>query len=93
MDNTVYTITYKGKGVSLNAFYSQGHWHKRNAIKNEYGAIFRSLLQEAKVPKLDKFNMVIRYNSRHDLDNIVGMSKILVDTMKKKKDDKGNVLS
>ena len=73
---------YTGKGVSLNQFYSQGHWSKRSRIKNQYKEIFEELLKGGKIKWMDQFSLLILYNSRHDCDNIVGLSKIFIDTLK-----------
>lgn len=77
-----FNVLYEGQGVSLNKFYSQGHWSVRNNIKNKYKPIITLLLKEAKVPKMDEFGLVIEYNSRHDPDNVTGMEKLFVDSMK-----------
>lgn len=74
-------ITYKGPGISLNDFYSQGHWHKRVGIKNKYSAIFRDLIEKAGVEKLDQYSLLCIYNSRHDPSNISGMIKLFEDTL------------
>lgn len=76
------TICYKGKGVSINQFYSQGHWTTRNNIKKEYKPIFEKMIEEKEVPKMNEFALLIRYNSRHDPDNVTGMEKIFVDSLK-----------
>lgn len=79
----VISFTYKGAGLSLNKFYSQGHWTDRNSVKQEYKAIFQNILKQAKGKYyFEKFYLLIFYNSRHDVDNVVGMEKVFVDTMK-----------
>lgn len=75
-------IEYKGKALSLNDFYSQGHWSKRSSVKNKYKAIFTALIEDSPLAWMDKFYLIITYNSRHDPDNVVGMEKIFVDTLK-----------
>jgi hypothetical protein len=77
-------ISYQGKGVSLNKFYKQGHWTTRSTLKNQYFEIFDKLFVENKdLTWLNSFYLVIFYNSRHDVDNVTGMSKVFVDALKK----------
>jgi len=79
----VISFTYKGEGLSLNKFYSQGHWRTRANAKTEYKLIFENIISKAKGKYFfDRFYMVIFYNSRHDVDNVIGMEKVFVDTMK-----------
>lgn len=79
----VISFTYRGPGLSLNKFYSQGHWTERNNAKQEFKGIFENILKQAKGKYyFERFYMVIFYNSRHDVDNVVGMEKVFVDTMK-----------
>ena len=88
----VVTITYQGPGVSLNKFYSQGHWGTRSAIKKKYRKIFDTLFaQEEKLIWMDEYALVIMYNSRHDLDNVVGMEKVFVDALKQETNKDGVV--
>ena len=82
--------TYIGKGVSLNEFYSQGHWYKRKQIVQKYHAIFNKMLEESDTPRLSNYVIVVLYNSRHDPDNVVGMEKLFVDALKD--DDKTDEL-
>lgn len=84
MDKFCWKIKYQGKAPSLNDWYSGKHWYKRMETKQHYGKIFEDLLEEAGVERMDKFQISILFNSRLDTDNVVGLSKILVDTMKGK---------
>ncbi len=77
-----YKLTYCGKGVSLNQYYSGGHWSKRAKLKNTYKEIFLNLLDNIKISKMDKFVLVMFFNSRHDTDNVIGLEKLFVDTLK-----------
>jgi len=85
-----YTIKYKGKPFSLNDIYvsgnSKGAFWKRKNIKDKYGKIFEDLLEEAhsqdKLKHFERFYLCIFYNSRHDVDNIVGMGKVFADTLR-----------
>lgn len=79
----VVEIEYKGQGVSLNKFYSQGHWSTRNNIKNKYKKIFRTLfLQSKDLQWMNRYSLIIFFNSRHDTDNVVGMCKVFMDSLK-----------
>jgi hypothetical protein len=77
-----YTIVYEGTIVSNNEFYAGVHWTKRNTIKNDYSLVFLNLLTRAKVQPFTQFNLKIRFNSRHDCDNVVATAKIFIDTLK-----------
>ena len=83
-----YEIVYQGAVTSLNDTNGQG-WHKRHAATKKFEKIFTILMLEAKFKKIDKFRLDVRYNSAHDCDNIVFISKVMVDSMKGKyiKDD------
>lgn len=84
-----YTITYTGKLVSNNQFYSAGHWAIRSAMKNKWIAIYQKLCIEAKMKPFKAFDLHITINSKHDLDNATGNAKFLADAIKGKyiKDD------
>lgn len=87
----VFKVVYVGKGVSLNDYYTSGHWSKRANLKNKYKKIFTELLEKSEMEKVDKFSILVRYNSRHDVDNVTGLEKLFVDTLKGtyiKEDDK-----
>lgn len=91
--NEVATIIYTGRGVSLNKFYSQGHWSTRSNIKNIYRKIFIKLLDENKdIRWIDKYFLSIYYNSAHDPDNVIGMEKVFTDSLKQEKDRSGNII-
>lgn len=78
-----YTITYKGKAISLNDFYSSSHWHKRSSIKKKFKPLLRELIsKEIGSDFLEEWALIIEYNSRHDPDNVTGMSKLLVDALR-----------
>ena len=76
-------IVYVGKGVSFNTIYSQGTWYTRSSIKKKFRKIFTTLLLENKdIRFIDKYVIDVRYNSRHDPDNIVAMEKMFIDTLR-----------
>jgi hypothetical protein len=76
------TVLYQGKGFSLNDLYSQGHWKKRSSLKNNYSFIFKALMKEARLEFMDSFYLMVVYNSRLDVDNVSGMAKVFVDSLK-----------
>lgn len=84
-----YTITYTGKLVSNNQFYSAGHWAIRSALKNKWIAIYSTLCSEAKMKPFIAFDLSVIFNARLDIDNATANVKFLVDSLKGKyiKDD------
>ena len=80
-------LTYTGKGLSLNDFYSSGHWHSRKQKVDKYKALMWNMItSKPEMRFIDKFMLVIRYNSQHDVDNVVGMEKVFMDALKPHKD-------
>ena len=77
----IYKIKYTGKLISNNQFYSGLHWAVRNKIKNEYREVFSDLLLTNRVSAFEKFDLTMRYNSRHDCDNLIATVKLFVDTL------------
>jgi hypothetical protein len=80
-EKRVYEVTYIGKGVSLNDFYSQGKFYFRNKIKKEYTELFNGLIQEAGVQPIEKYILTCYFNSRFDTSNVSGMIKMFEDTL------------
>jgi len=79
----IYRYTYSGTGVSTNQYYNAGHWTQRHKIKNKYKPILLDLIGNSlKGEFLDKFGLIIIFNSKHDTDNVVGFGKIFVDVLK-----------
>lgn len=74
-------VTYKGAGFSLNDFYSQGHYSKRQGIKDSFAKKFRALIDKEKVEEIEQYRLTCEYNSRHDPSNISGMVKVFEDTL------------
>lgn len=87
-----YSITYQGKGVSVNDYYSAKGWWHRNKIKKEYSEIFDNLIRKSKIQWMDEYCLIIFYNSNHDPDNVVGLSKIFVDEIKQQTDKQGDII-
>lgn len=80
-DKRKWEMLYVGQGVSLNQFYSQGHYYRRNEIKNKYTDIFRGLIEDSNVEFLDKYKITCYYNSRHDPLNVAGTIKMFEDAL------------
>lgn len=79
----VFTVTYKGKGVSINDYYSSSHWTTRKHIKTKYGKIFKLLIKEAfKDEKINQYIIIVFYNNNYDVDNVTGIEKIFVDELR-----------
>lgn len=74
-------ILYTGKGVSLNDFYSQGHFYKRNELKKKYAKIFSELIADSGLVPIEKYILTCYFNSRHDTSNVAGMVKMFEDTL------------
>jgi len=80
----VVSFRYEGEGLSLNKFYSQGHWRTRQNAKTKYKDIFDIIIKPAIDKKIyfETFYLLVFYNSRHDCDNVIGMEKIFTDCLK-----------
>ena len=79
-----YTFMYTGPVVSQNKTFAGMHWAKRKALTDKWHGIFGKLLVSAGVQPMARFKLHLRYNSRHDADNLVLTCKWLVDSMKGK---------
>lgn len=79
---SVYTFTYSGKVVSNNKTYSGMHWTKRNALTELWHGTFTRLMSDAGVQPMQRFALHLRFNSRHDVDNLSLLTKWAVDAMK-----------
>lgn len=77
-----YSFTYIGVMVSANATFAGMHWTKRKALTEKWHGIFAKLLTEAGTRPMARFKLLLRYNSRHDCDNLVLPCKWLADTIK-----------
>lgn len=89
----IHKITFVGTGVSLNKFYSQGHWSMRHKLKNEFGNTFKNLFSDyGKLTWMQAYSILIFYNSRHDPDNVIGMEKLFIDALKEERDQNGKII-
>ena len=79
----VHEIDYVGKGISLNDFYASSHWRTRHNIKTKFKPLFKELIREVlEFNKIDKFALILEYNSKHDPDNVTGTEKLFVDALR-----------
>lgn len=82
----VFELIYKGPGLSWNDIYAGGAgkygWKVRKTAVDKYKVIFNDLIQKAKLPWFQEYALVLQYHSRHDPDNVLCNSKILLDALK-----------
>lgn len=69
------------KPPSLNQYYAGKHWAIRKKQKDEYSKFCKEELEKYDAFTCDTYELYIRYNSRHDVDNIILVSKFLSDTL------------
>ncbi len=69
------------KPPSLNQYYAGKHWAIRKKQKDEYSAYCKAELEKFDSFTCDSYEIHIRYNSRHDVDNVILVSKFLSDTL------------
>ena len=69
------------KPPSLNQYYAGKHWAIRKKQKDEYSAYCKTELEKFDSFTCDSYEIHIRYNSRHDVDNVILVSKFLSDTL------------
>lgn len=66
---------WDGIDVSLNKFFAGKHWTIRNKIKDQFHLLFGRLLTK-KYKMVDKYEVVLEYNSRLDPTNTIILIKI-----------------
>lgn len=86
----VYPVIYQGQGISTNDYYAgasgKNGWKIRAGIKTKYCKIFVSLLYAADLPWMDKYIVILKYNSRMDPDNTIGgLAKLMLDSLKQER--------
>lgn len=69
------------KPPSLNQYYSGRHWAIRKKQKDEYSKYCKEELEKYDAFCADTYEISIEYNSRHDVDNVILVSKFLSDTL------------
>jgi len=77
-----YKITYTGKTISDNLFYSAKHWSIRAGLKNDLLKTFTILFLEAKLTPMSEIAIVVKFNNRTDCDNGSVLGKIMVDSLR-----------
>ena len=77
-----YKSVYNGDITSANKIWESKHWAIRSSTKNKFTKIFQVLLLEAKVKPLQEMSMFVFFNTRHDVDNLSAIQKIMADTLK-----------
>ena len=69
------------KPPSLNAYYAGKHWAIRKKQKDEYSKYCKEQLEKYDAFSAETYSIYIEYNSRHDVDNVILVSKFLSDTL------------
>jgi len=69
------------KPPSLNQYYAGKHWAIRKKQKDEYSKYCLEELNKFDAFTMESYEIHIRYHSRHDVDNIILVSKFLSDTL------------
>jgi hypothetical protein len=72
---------WEGIDVSLNKFFAGKHWSIRNKIKNQFHILFGNMLNR-KYEKIDKYHIILEYNSRLDPTNTIILIKIAEDYLR-----------
>lgn len=74
-------VTYKGRGISTNEAYSGG-FRNRHGKSVLLKTQFRHLLSPLTDNYFERYEIIVRYNGRFDLDNTVATVKIFIDSMR-----------
>lgn len=78
------SITYIGAIPSLNSYAGGKNFYAKAKIIKDLKSTVKLLCLEAGFKKVDKFIVDIEFNSRHDVDNVITIGKIFVDSLKGK---------
>jgi hypothetical protein len=78
-----YTITYTGKGLSLNQVKSQ-NWQDTERQKKAIMKVMSVLILQVRIQHMRQYRIDTLYNSRLDPDNVTPMVKILCDIIRRK---------
>jgi hypothetical protein len=81
MGNTQ-SITFKGSIPSLNSYAGGKNFYAKAKVIKDIKSDLRLLCIKAGFYKVDKFCIDVEFNSRHDVDNVVTIEKIFVDSLK-----------
>ena len=74
-------IKFSGRGISTNEAYSKGYRNRHGKgvlLKTQ----FASLLRSHRDMFFDKFEVIVTYNGRFDIDNTVATIKVFIDVMR-----------
>jgi len=69
------------KPPSLNAYFNSKHWAIKVKYKKEYTKYCEEQIALYDAFTCSSYEIHIRYHSRHDVDNIILVSKFLSDTL------------
>jgi hypothetical protein len=69
------------KPPSLNAFFNGKHWGGKVKMKKEFTQYCEAELEKYDPFFCESYEIHIRYNTRHDVDNVILISKFLSDTL------------
>ena len=69
------------KPPSLNAYFNSKHWAVKVKYKKEYTKYCEEQIELYDKFTCETYEIHIRYNSRHDVDNVILVSKFLSDTL------------
>lgn len=69
------------KPPSLNAYFNSKHWAVKVKYKKEYTKYCEEELDKYDAFTCNAYEIHIRYNTRHDVDNVILVSKFLSDTL------------
>ena len=81
MSNTLTLQLKLRKTISQNSLYAGKHWTYRKRIKDEYKKEVESELARYDHHTATGCSILIRYNTRYDVDNNVLVSKFVADTL------------
>lgn len=77
-----YIITHHGKWLSWNTMLSLNRW-QRSALVAEAKQQYRAMLYAAGVQPMQRFELIVRYWSKIDADNLC--NKYFIDTLRSEK--------
>lgn len=69
------------KPPSLNAYFNGRHWGGKVKLKKEYTEYCEAELEKYDPFFCESYEIHIKYNTRHDVDNVILISKFLSDTL------------
>jgi Holliday junction resolvase RusA-like endonuclease len=76
-------LQWENRHISLNDWYSGKHWTYRKKQKDEWMKFMYAQFSPHPKIEFNKFQIEIYHNTRCDCDNLVTISKLTADFMKK----------